>query len=716
MTADTEDVLRGIVDSTMRAVGSRDALLALRPRMGGPRTVFSAGLTESEAVAIADRLLDGGLGGNEYVAVEVTSALRHYGVLCVGAPPSEPRGALETYSQLAAATLDAADALEEARHQAATARALLELSTSLAEIVGAEEMAAKVARAVPDIIDCDRAAVFLDSGDWLGAVDGEYRLAGWVGYHDEALRYMHARNFTESSAEWMSDNGIKAVFGTTDLGAVATVGAPIIVNGSTIGHVTASVTTGPERLAVTPHLTDRLKGLAAQASIAISNARLVDQIRFQALHDPLTGLPNRTLILDRAEQMLARARRGDLPVAVLLIDLDGFKDVNDTLGHDVGDRLLRSVTARLTATMRASDSVGRLGGDEFVVLVDGSSTDDGPDLVSRRLLDSLREPFVVEGAAGNMLTLTASVGIAAGVRPSATELLRDADIALYEAKAAGKDCVVVFRPEMHAAIQDRHLLESDLRDALRLGQFFLVYQPIFNLASGKTIGVEALLRWRHPQRGVVQPNAFIPILEDSGMITDVGRWVLEEATRQGMRWHALGYELDVSVNVSARQLETDRLIEDVRRAVNRSGFDPRSLILEITETAIMGNVTAVVPRLAALKTTGVRVAIDDFGTGYSSLAYLQQLPVDTLKIDRTFISAMSDTPESGALIRTMVQLGKSLGLETLAEGIEESGQYRQLEREECDSGQGYLLARPLEWAALEEFLAEQSGPEPPVIP
>ncbi len=606
--------------------------------------------------------------------------------------------------------------LEEARHQAATARALLELSTSLAEIVGAEEMAAKVARAVPDIIDCDRAAVFLDSGDWLGAVDGEYRLAGWVGYHDEALRYMHARNFTESSAEWMSDNGIKVVFGTTDLGAVATVGAPIIVNGSTIGHVTASVTTGPERLAVTPHLTDRLKGLAAQASIAISNARLVDQIRFQALHDPLTGLPNRTLILDRAEQMLARARRGNLPVAVLLIDLDGFKDVNDTLGHDVGDRLLRSVTARLTATMRASDSVGRLGGDEFVVLVDGSSTDDGPDLVSRRLLDSLREPFVVEGAAGNMLTLTASVGIAAGVRPSATELLRDADIALYEAKAAGKDCVVVFRPEMHAAVQDRHLLESDLRDALRLGQFFLVYQPIFNLASGKTIGVEALLRWRHPQRGVVQPNAFIPILEDSGMITDVGRWVLEEATRQGMRWHALGYELDVSVNVSARQLETDRLIEDVRRAVNRSGFDPRSLILEITETAIMGNVTAVVPRLAALKTTGVRVAIDDFGTGYSSLAYLQQLPVDTLKIDRTFISAMSDTPESGALIRTMVQLGKSLGLETLAEGIEESGQYRQLEREECDSGQGYLLARPLEWAALEEFLAEQSGPEPPVIP
>ena len=724
MTADTdlasteryEDVLQGIVASTMRAVGSRDALLALRPRTGGTRTIFSAGLTESEAAAIAGRLLDGDGGGDDHVVVEVTSARRHYGLLCVGgdgrALPAQSHGALETYSQLAAATLDAADALEDARHEAATARALLELSTSLADLEGAEEMASKVARAVPDIIDCDRAAVFLDSGDRHGAVDGVYRVAGWVGYHEEALRYLHARTFTESSVEWATDNGIKQVFGTTDLGAVATVAAAITVNGGTIGHVTASVTTGPERLAVTPHLTDRLKGLAAQASIALSNARLVDQIRFQALHDPLTGLPNRTLILDRAGQMLARARRGDLPVAVLLIDLDGFKDVNDTLGHDVGDRLLGAVTARLTATMRAGDSVGRLGGDEFVVLFDGTSMEDGPDIVSRRLLAVLREPFVVEGATRNVLTLTASIGIAAGVRPSATELLRDADIALYEAKAAGKDCVVAFRPEMRAAVQDRHLLESDLRDALRLGQFFLVYQPIFNLASGQTVGVEALLRWRHPERGIVQPNAFIPILEDSGMISDVGRWVLEEATRQGTRWHILGHELDVSVNVSARQLETDRLIEDVRRAVTRSGFDPRSLILEITETAIMGNVTAVVPRLAELKTTGVRVAIDDFGTGYSSLAYLQQLPVDTLKIDRTFISAMSGSPESRALIRTMVQLGKSLGLETLAEGIEESGQYLQLEREQCDSGQGYLLARPLEWDAVEAFLAEHSGPAP----
>jgi predicted signal transduction protein with EAL and GGDEF domain len=328
--------------------------------------------------------------------------------------------------------------------------------------------------------------------------------------------------------------------------------------------------------------------------------------------------------------------------------------------------------------------------------------------VAERLLSVLRAPFELEDLHNGPLTLTASIGIAVGIRPSATELLRDADIALYEAKSAGKDRFVVFQPEMHTVVQDRLLLEMDLRDALTSGQFFLAYQPIFNLRSGETTGVEALLRWRHPDRGVVQPDDFIPVLEESGMIVDVGRWVLQEACRQGSRWHARGHRLDVSVNVSARQLETDQLIEDISHALEDSGFDARSLIVEITETAIMRNVSTVVSRLLALKETGVRIAIDDFGTGYSSLAYLQQFPVDTLKIDRSFISTMADSPESGALIRTLVQLGKALGLETLAEGIEESAQYSQLERDQCDSGQGYLYARPLDADSLEAFLTARS--------
>ena len=475
-----------------------------------------------------------------------------------------------------------------------------------------------------------------------------------------------------------------------------------------IGYIVAGVTNEPERLVVTPRMAERLKGLAAQASIAISNARLVDQIRFQAMHDPLTGLPNRSLILDRVEQMLVRARRTNVATAALFIDLDGFKGVNDTLGHAVGDHLLRAVTARLAVTMRESDSVGRLGGDEFIVLVDGATMDAGPELVAERLLSVLRAPFELEGLPNGPLTLTASIGIAVGIRPSATELLRDADIALYEAKAAGRDRFVVFQPEMHTVVQDRLLLEMDLRDAFTSGQFVLVYQPIFNLRSGETAGVEALLRWHHPDRGVVQPDDFIPILEDSGLIVDVGRWVLREACRQGARWHARGHRLNVSVNVSARQLESDQLIEDVSYALEASGFDARSLMIEITETAIMRDVSTVVSRLVALRATGVRIAIDDFGTGYSSLAYLQQFPVDTLKIDRSFISTMADSPESGALIRTLVQLGKTLGLETLAEGIEESAQYALLERDQCDSGQGYLYARPLDADAVEAFLTARS--------
>jgi diguanylate cyclase (GGDEF)-like protein len=704
-----EDVLQGFVGSSLRtAVGAGGALLALEPRAGAPRRVYSEGLTESKAASIADALLAGQAAPEKVVAVDVSSARRRYGVLAVdeggGVFSALSQTTLETYARLAAAALDTADALDEARHQANTAQALLDLASSLTEIVSTEEMAAKVARAVPDVVDCDRAAVFLDTIGPFGTAVHGIRLAGWTGYSDEEVALISSYSFDAMPPDTVVDRGIgQSRF--SGFGSVASVSAPIEVAGETIGFIVASVTTKPDRLAVTPRLAHRLKGLAAQASSAISNARLVDQIRFQAVHDALTGLPNRALIIDRTEQMLARARRSDVQVAALFIDLDGFKDVNDTLGHGVGDQLLQAVSERLSLTMRESDSIGRLGGDEFVVLVDGTTMDAGPELVAERVLEVLRAPFELAGSPGVPLTLTASIGIATGVRASASDLLRDADIALYEAKAAGKNCFVAFEPEMQTAVQDHHLLEMDLRGALASHQYRLVYQPIFNLAGGQTTGVEALLRWEHPDRGLVQPDTFVPILEDSGMITDVGRWVLTEACRQGARWHAMGYQLDMSVNVSVRQLETEGLVDDVRSALRSSGFPPSSLTLEITESAIMKDVDAVVPRLAALKCTGVRIAIDDFGTGYSSLAYLQQFPVDTLKIDRSFISSMADSSESGALIRTLVQLGKTLGLETLAEGIEETEQYSQLEREHCDSGQGFLYARPLDVESVEAFLA-----------
>ena len=724
-----EDVLRGIVTSSMRSVGASGALLALEPRQGAPWRIYSEGLTEAEAEGLAREHLAGQARPGSPGAVDVVSARRRYGILAISERGvvfnAQSHSTLETYGRLAAATLDAADAMDEARHQANTARTLLELSTSLSEIVSPAEMAAKVARAVPAVVECDCAAIFLDDGDYHATGDISFRLAACFGYSDDVIATLSAQTHFGAPADQVVEMGIVQA-SWPETGTVRTISAPINVAGKVIGAVMAGVLARPERLTITPRIADRLTGLAAQASIALTNARLVEQIRHQAVHDTLTGLPNRALLLDRTEQMLARARRAYVPVAALFIDLDGFKEINDTLGHAVGDQLLQAVAARLAATMRESDSVGRLGGDEFVVLVDGSTMDAGPELVAERLLSVLRTPFELEGCERGPLHLTASIGIAAGARASATELLRDADIALYGAKDAGKDCFMVFRPEMHTVVQDRLLMEMDLRDALAEQQYFLVYQPIFDLASGAPTGVEVLLRWRHPIRGVVEPDDFIPLLERSGRIHDVGRWVLTEACRQGARWHGLGYQLDVSVNISARQLETDELIRDVSRALCDAGFDARSLIVELTETAIMRNTPDVVRRLTALKSMGVRVAIDDFGTGYSSLAHLRQFPVDTIKIDRSFIASMADSPEAGVLIRSLVQLGKTLGLETLAEGIEATGQYAQLAREHCDGGQGYLFGRPLETDAVEHFLAARAaagvgtrggvGPAPVAVP
>ncbi|MFI4984566.1 MAG: EAL domain-containing protein [Solirubrobacterales bacterium] len=436
------------------------------------------------------------------------------------------------------------------------------------------------------------------------------------------------------------------------------------------------------------------------------------QLRHQALHDALTGLPNRVLALDRAQQMLARARRRQIPVAALYVDIDGFKHVNDTFGHAAGDELLQIVAARLMTVVREGDTAARLGGDEFVVLLEGSPLDAGPELVAERLLDVLREPYDLSHKLGRRLSTTASIGIASGARASADELLRDADLALYQAKAAGRNRYALFKASMQIASHDRLTLEMDLGEALERRQLFLLYQPIFDLHSEQVIGLEALIRWRHPTRGVLSPHQFIPIAEESGLIVPIGRWVLEQACRQASIWHAHGRGMGISVNVSARQLDADDLIEDVRRALQDSGLDPAALTLEVTETTLMRDAKATAKRLALLKALGVRIAIDDFGTGYSSLAYLRQFPADALKIDRSFIEGIATSRESAALIHTLVQLGKALDVETLAEGIEEPAQLEALQHEQCDLGQGFLFSRPLDADGVEEYLTTRSSMTP----
>jgi diguanylate cyclase (GGDEF)-like protein len=392
-------------------------------------------------------------------------------------------------------------------------------------------------------------------------------------------------------------------------------------------------------------------------------------------------------------------------VAVLFLDLDNFKDVNDTLGHAAGDELLAGVAARLMSAIRREDTVGRLGGDEFVVLAEGASLAAGSEVVAERILDVLATPFEIAGSDAP-LSVTASIGIAQGRRATPDELLRDADIALYQAKAAGKKCAVVFVPAMQEAVDDSRNLETDLNAALQADQFFLLYQPTFDLPSGAFTGVEALLRWRHPTRGVLQPDDFIPALEASGLILPVGRWVLEEACRQGAAWQQMGYDFTVSINVSAKQLDHDQIVRDVHDALTSSGFNPARCILELTETTLMRNVDDIVGRLTLLKALGVRVAVDDFGTGYSSLAYLRQFPIDVLKIDRSFVSGITDTTEAVAIVHAMVQLGKALGLETVAEGVENDEQRAQLKAENVDTAQGFLYARPLDVEAVNRLLED----------
>jgi diguanylate cyclase (GGDEF)-like protein len=430
-----------------------------------------------------------------------------------------------------------------------------------------------------------------------------------------------------------------------------------------------------------------------------------EELRFMATHDVLTELPNRTLILDRGEQALMRGRRRQTAVAALFIDIDNFKSINDSFGHEAGDELLRMFAARLRGVIRDTDALGRLGGDEFVVIAEELSLAAGPEMIAERLLEALKEPFKVNGHDAP-LSVRASIGIASGDRATAEELLGDADIAMYRAKWEGKNRYVVFETGMQDAVQTRMVLEMDLRDALERKEFFLMYQPTFDLGDMRATAVEALVRWRHPTRGIVQPNDFIPMLEENGLIVDVGRWILHEACAQGARWRQGGREIWVAVNVSGRQLDADDFVEDVRAALAASGLPPEALTLEVTETAIMRNVEATARRLTAIKELGVRIAIDDFGTGYSSLAHLQRFPVDALKIDRSFIARLRENPEGETLLHTLVQLGKALGLETLAEGIEKRQELALLREERCDSGQGFLFARPLDADATASFLDE----------
>ena len=435
------------------------------------------------------------------------------------------------------------------------------------------------------------------------------------------------------------------------------------------------------------------------------------ELAHQAFYDGLTGLANRSLFLDHTEQALRRAGRTGSPPIMLCLDLDGFKDVNDSVGHLAGDQLLMAIAGRLRSVVRAADTVARLGGDEFAVLLENTvgGLPEAAEL-AQRMLEVINHPVDLDG---QRVTVAASIGIVVA-EPDATplSLFRDADIAMYRAKAAGRAQWVVFEPGMRTAELERIELERELAGALDAGQLRLTYQPVVDLRTERVVGFEALLRWQHPTLGAVGPDRFVPVAEDAGLIVPIGRWVLAEATRTAARWqraHPGSPPLSMAVNVSARQLTGGSLLLHVAEALSTSGIAPSSLVLEVTETALVTDRAAVAERLSELRALGVRLALDDFGTGYSSLSYLRQFDVDVLKIDRSFVSLLDGSPDDAAIVHGLVQLGRTLRLEVVAEGVETTAQRDRLQAEHCDLAQGYLFARPLEVEEAELLLLDQSG-------
>ncbi len=456
---------------------------------------------------------------------------------------------------------------------------------------------------------------------------------------------------------------------------------------------------------------DRRRAEESLARALEAERELEKQLRHQAFHDPLTSLANRARFLDRLDHALQRGARRRGKLAILFMDIDDFKSVNDSLGHPVGDQLLIDVAKRIDLHLRPGDTAARLGGDEFAVLLEDVSGNEEASTVADRIISSLRTPLVLNDVE---VFVRASIGIVVGAGGDhADELIRRADVAMYVAKASGKGRAAVYDPGMEASIVGRLELAAELQRAVERDEFELHYQPSIILSSGRIAGVEALLRWRHPSRGIIAPAEFVPVAEETGLILPIGRWVLREACLQAARLQqefSSDPPITMAVNISARQVHQPGLLDVVSEALRESGIAPDTLVLEITESLMMQDADLAISRLNELKQLGIRLAIDDFGTGYSSLSYLRRFPVDILKIDKSFVDGVSSHGKEQELAQSIIELGQTLHLEIVAEGVEHAEQLGWLRSRKCNLGQGFLFSEPLPPDALEELLRSPAIP------
>lgn len=445
----------------------------------------------------------------------------------------------------------------------------------------------------------------------------------------------------------------------------------------------------------------------------ISDRKITEsKLIYQASHDSLSGLPNRLLLLDRIEQAFLLAQRQNKMVGVLFFDLDNFKAVNDTLGHRVGDLLIKEVVSRINKSLRKSDTFSRLGGDEFVIVLPSIEKDISCVIAINRLTKVFKSPFIIEG---HEITITASIGISIYPKNgnNATEILKNADIAMYCAKGLGRNTYQFYSPEINMRIVERVNMEDQLRHAVNNADFHLHYQPIISLKNGKIVGMEALIRWQHPMLGLVPPQDFIPIAEETGLIVPIGEWVLETACTQNKIWQKMGFPpLQMAVNVSAHQLKKNNIFQTVVKVLKKTKLDPSYLDIELTESAVIENILEVLPALINLSKMGVKLSIDDFGTGYSNLKYLKKLPASKLKIDRSFVTHLNSNADDRAIVLSILTMAHSMGLNVVAEGVETKEQIQFLVEHNCDMMQGYYFSRPMSAEAITEILKEERTLEP----
>ncbi|MCL4434489.1 MAG: EAL domain-containing protein [Actinobacteria bacterium] len=760
-TDDIDSVLARVTKRAAHAVSAPRYVLAIKLAPEQPVQLHHYGLTQQKAKRVAAEILlpEPDTYNGSRLIVDVRSRRQYYGRIAAIYPEgvqflAQEKEALSVYANYAATALDMVTALDDARRSSATSSALLKFSRQLASLTTTAEVAEQLSKTVPMVVGCDTSAVLLwdDSTKTLrsvkkieqggssnqddpsgGLADGMYGNGAHGGNGDNhefkyaepvqdgqengtgtvlniplsasplIRRVVEARDiiFVDRTT---NDSLVKDVLEHYDI--QATLLAPIFTTEKCLGIVTANFKHAVQPASVnTKELRERVTGLSDQAAVSLENANLLQQISHMAWHDALTGLPNRRLLEDRANQALVHAARAGDVVCMFFVDLDHFKEVNDVLGHAAGDDLIIEVATRLSRTVRQQDTVARLGGDEFAILLPGLSDPEAIEALARRMLASLSMPF---NMSGQEVYVTGSIGVAMAPRDGNTydELLSSADAAMYRSKEMGKNTFQTFDAEEdRTSTPDSFHLEKDLHKALKRKELFVLYQPFIDLGTAKVVGVEALLRWKHPTRGTLEPATFIEIAEASDLIVQIDSWVISEACRQLRFWLDIGLPpLRIAINVSTRDLAAAEYVDSVLAALENNTLDPSLIELELTERVVFDNTGTMQANVERLQKTGVRFSADDFGTGSSGMDRLGSFPVSILKIDRSFVQVLGPDDQSQVIIQAIVGMAKDLGMTCVAEGVETSTQSRILLQRGCTTAQGFFFSPPLLAVDVERML------------